>query len=309
MINKMKQFASNVLDRSADLVQGMTGEKERREQVDRLKRLYDIYRSDISLLIEKINRTVNRFNNRIEELNKVRETKIKRNVAYLGMFLSQFGNINSVKDFTAEEQQNQIELPHKKFEAIDDYIEKIDWSKGDVFAKTFFKTMLGVTVETRNKNKKTAQRIEEFTIEGNQMLENSKLKLRFVEEDIQIIDMYQKSVESISDTIESKVMPELELIQAFLQCETLKNQLIANQELSVTTVTDPGLLATSRYQKHYKFVKNALFFFVISSRIYNTPVLTNLLTNEKHEKEREAVSNYRRIVTKQREKIEQYRIG
>lgn len=53
MINKMKQFASNVLDRSADLVQGMTGEKERREQVDRLKRLYDTYRSDISLLIEK----------------------------------------------------------------------------------------------------------------------------------------------------------------------------------------------------------------------------------------------------------------
>ena len=38
-------------------------------------------------------------------------------------------------------------------------------------------------------------------------------------------------------------------------------------------------LENTPYHRHYQFVKNAFAFYVLSCRIYNTSVLTNLLQN------------------------------
>ncbi|MEK4297445.1 hypothetical protein [Paenibacillus sp. FSL R5-0914] len=308
MFNRIKRTADRILDRAASTVQGFTGEKERRELVSGFKEVYVSYSNRISRLVERINRQIKRFNDRIENLNEYRSTTIKRNIAYLGVFLAQFGNIKAVERFAPEESIDRIEMPRKHLEAVEDYIETIDWSKDDVFTKTFFKGMLGVRRETKKVNVQAAQRIEEFTMNGNRTLELGELKFRFVKEDIRILEMYQESVEVINDTIETKIVPELQLIQAFLQCEEIKNQVLSKRELSVTAETDAGLLSAGLYQKHYRFVKNAFLFFVVSSKIYDTPVLTKLLTNERHDAEREVVSNYGRIVTEQRKQLEKYRV-
>lgn len=309
MLKRLKPVTDRLLDRAASAVQGFTGETERRELVVRFKEVYESYSGRIGRLVEQINREVKRFNDRIEVLNEYRDTKVKRNIAYLGVFLAQFGNIKAIERFVPEERKDRIEMPRKHLEAVEDYIETIDWNKDDVFTKTFFKGILGARWETKKVNEKAARQIEEFTMNGDRTLELGELKRCFVQEDIRLLEMYQESVEVISDTIETKIVPELQLIQAFLQCEEIKNQVLANRELSVTSETDAGFLVAGRYRKHYHFVKNAFLFFFVSSKIYDTPVLSKLLTNEQHEAERQDVSNYGRIVSEQRMQLEQYKVG
>lgn len=43
---------------------------------------------------------------------------------------------------------------------------------------------------------------------------------------------------------------------------------------------DINSIKDTRYDRHYQFIKNAFMFYVISCRIYNTPVLTRLLANQ-----------------------------
>mgnify|MGYP001226934051 CR=1 FL=1 len=308
MFNRLKRTADRLLDRAASVVQGFSGETERRELVAGFKEVYMSYSGKISRVVERINKEIKRFNDRIEDLNEYRSTTVKRNIAYLGVFLAQFGNIKAVERFAPEERVDRIEMPHKHLEAAEDYIETIDWSKDDVFTKTLFKGILGARRETKKVNVEAAQQIEEFTMNGDRTLKLGELKLRFVKEDIRILEMYQESVGMINDTIETKIVPELQLIQAFLQCEEIKNQVLSNRELSVTAEMDAGMLVAGRYQKHYRFIKNTFLFFVVSSKIYDTPVLTKLLNNERHDAEREVVLNYGRIVTKQRQQLEKYRV-
>ncbi|WP_238656058.1 hypothetical protein [Paenibacillus piscarius] len=308
MIDQLKRTADRILDRAASAVQGFTGESERRELVMSFKEVYASYSEKISRIVERINDEINQFNNRIEKLNKYRNTTVKKNLAFLGGGLSQLGNIKAVERFAPEARIDPVHMPSKHLETVESYIETIDWSKDDIFSKTFFKGIIGVRRETKKVNVEAVQRIEEFKTNGNRTLELGNLKFRFVQEDIHILEIYQESVEMIADTIETKVLPELQLIHAFLQCEEIKNQVLSNRELSVSAEMDAGVLVSGRYKNHYRFVKNAFLFFVVSSKIYDSPVLTKLLTNESHDVEREAVSDYGRIITEQTIQLEKYRI-
>ncbi len=77
-----------------------------------------------------------------------------------------------------------------------------------------------------------------------------------------------------------RILPELELIEAFFQAEELKNEIICGNPLENLSFTFYiQALENTPYHRHYQFVKNAFAFYVLSCRIYNTPVLTNLLQN------------------------------
>ena len=74
------------------------------------------------------------------------------------------------------------------------------------------------------------------------------------------------------------IMPELEVVEALLQSITLKNEVVVGNELeSLTFNTDLRMLKGTIYEKHYHFVRNVFMFYVISCKIFDTPVLTNLL--------------------------------
>lgn len=303
-----KKMFNKLLDWASNKVQKFTGETERRQLVQQFKDTYENFRYIISEIIDRINLVIGEFNAKIEELNEYRNTKVKNNIKYLGIFLGQFGNLKKVGDFALEEKQVQVELPQKQFEIVEDYISDIDWSKGDVFSKTFFKGVIGVRFETRKLNAETTSKLHEFELAGNRAIELAELNYEYIKQDIEILGLYQDSVKAISDTIEEKIIPEMQLVQAFLQCDQIKNQILANNDISVKEENDISLLAGTKYNKHYEFIKNTFMFFVISSKIYNTPVLTNLLTNEQHEKEYQRVLNYIEVLEEQQKKLSAYAI-
>lgn len=62
-------------------------------------------------------------------------------------------------------------------------------------------------------------------------------------------------------------------------------------------------IVNTTYHKHYQFVKNAFAFYVLSCRIYNTPVLTNLLHSKTTENDVEQLKNERKLLDAQTDSL------
>lgn len=130
------------------------------------------------------------------------------------------------------------------------------------------------------------ERLEEFknsVIDKKDKLNNKIKMLKKV--DMRICDLYIEIVEKISDYIKFKIVPQIEVIQSFLECESVKNVYIADTKAktieNVEYEKDIKLYDNTIYQKHYNFVRNSFWFYILSATIYSSPVLTKLLENKK----------------------------
>ena len=129
------------------------------------------------------------------------------------------------------------------------------------------------------------ERLEEFknsVIDKKDKLNNKIKMIKIV--DMRICDLYIEIIEKISDYIKLKIIPQIEVIQSFLECESVKNVYIADTKAktieNVEYETDIKLYDNTIYQKHFNFIRNAFWFYILSATIYSSPVLTKLLENE-----------------------------
>lgn len=276
----------NMLDNASNAVKNFTGENERREIVEETKQEYIKSREEIEDIVNKLNNVIVEFNGKILKLNISRENRVKINVEKLGAFLSTFGNIKGIAEYSEEKKKTFIKIPERLFEEVEDYIEDIDWSNDEVFCRTFFQGGIFAAIFTRRQNVKMLERLEEFknsVIDKKDKLNNRIKMLKKV--DMRICDLYIELVEKISDYIKSKIIPQIEVIQSFLECESVKNVYIANTKTktieNVEYETDIKLYDNTIYQKHYNFIRNAFWFYILSATIYSSPVLTKLLKNKR----------------------------
>jgi hypothetical protein len=65
------------------------------------------------------------------------------------------------------------------------------------------------------------------------------------------------------------------------------------------------MLRDTPYQKHYLFVKNVFLFYVLSCKIYNTPVLTRLLNNRITNEDLIAMERHKEALHLQGEQVRQ----
>ncbi|MDD7794366.1 hypothetical protein [Clostridium sp. 'White wine YQ'] len=286
----------DMLDWAGDKVKNFSGENERRELVEDYKQLHIRSKLEIDSLISKVNEVIDTFNRIIDDLNDYRHSTVKKNIFNLGVFLQQFGNIKKIGGFALEDKQNSLSFPKKSFEKSENYIEQIDWSKDEVFEKTFKKTIFGVRSETKKLNLKIQQEMGNLKLETSRHKEQINSIENYINQDKQILNLYGSTVKGISETIQEKVIPEVELIQAFLQCNDLKDCLISNKEIQFKENNDISVIANTKYNKHYLFIKNTFMFFIISTKIYNTKIFSNLISNKEHIEEKEEVMNYNKIL-------------
>lgn len=275
----------NILDNASNAVKNFTGENERREIVEETKQEYIKSREEIEDIVYKLNNTIDEFNGKILELNLIRGNRVKLNVEKLGSSLSIFGNIKDMSEYSEEKEKLFFYIPEMAFEKVENYIADIDWSSDEIFLRTFFQ---GIFTQffTRKQNKKMIERLEKF--KADMMGEKDKLnnKIEMIEKvDMRICDLYIELVEKISDYIKLKIIPQIEVIQSFLECESVKNVYIADTKAktieNVEYETDIKLYDNTIYQKHFNFIRNAFWFYILSANIYSSPVLTKLLKNKR----------------------------
>lgn len=269
---------TNTLDWASDKVQTMTGEKERREHVAEIKETYSEFKEQVCSHVEKVNITINSLNGTIRELNDYRTDKIPEKIELLGDFLARFGSVKSLGNYSEEEMARFIAVPERQFIKIEDYINDIDWSNEDVFVSSFFLTPLGIKMKTRNQNLSMRERLNSLRLEAEQTIfELNNLNFT-VDQDIKIAELYIFCVSRIISFIEYVVVPEMEVVEAFFQALKIKNMVISGNSLeNIEFNNNINIIRNTQFQKHYNFIRNTFMFYVIACKVYNTPILTNLL--------------------------------
>ena len=275
-----------IINKLARGVQNFTDETDRKQIVAQTKLEYIKSRKEIEYIVRELNSTIEKFNVKIGELNGYREKRVKADVEKLGSFLSTFGNIKNMSEYSEEKEKSFFNIPERAFEEVENYIADIDWSSDEVFLRTFFQGGVFASIFTRGKNVEMLARLEEFknsVIDKKDKL-NNKIKM-IKKVDMRICDLYIEIIEKISDYIKLKIIPQIEVIQSFLECESVKNVYIADTKSKVIEnveyETDIKLYDNTIYQKHFNFIRNAFWFYILSSTIYSSPVLTKLLKNKK----------------------------
>lgn len=275
-----------IIDIFAKGIQDFTGETDRKQIVEETKNEYINSKTAITNIINNLNNVILSFNKKIDYLNNLRLTKVKGNIEGLGNFLSTFGTVKDLSSYSHEKGKEYFSVPERAFEEVEDYIEDIDWSSDEVFMRTFFSGFLGAVIFTKQQNMKMLEKLEEFRNEVMYMKNKLNSKIEMLEKvDIRICDIYTQLVSNICDYIENKIVPQIYLIESFLECESVKNAYIADtsvKELSnVEYEKDIMIYNNTIYQKHYNFIRNAFWFYILSATIYSSPILTKLLENKK----------------------------
>lgn len=269
---------TDVLDWASDKVQTITGEKERRKRVNEIKETYEEFRVQVTNNVDSVNASISELNASIKELNDYRTMNVSKNIECLGDFLGHFGNVKSIGKYAEEESVCYLTVPQHRFISIEDYITDIDWSKEDIFLNSFFLSPLGMKQKTQKQNLSMQEQLNSLKLEAEQTILELK-DLRFAaEQDKKIAELYIFCVERIISYIEYIILPELDVIESFFQALSIKNRVITDSVLEeISFKSNISLIKDTQYQEHYQFVKNAFLFYVIACKIYNTPVLTNLL--------------------------------
>lgn len=274
-----------IINWAARKVQNFTGETDRKQIVAQTKLEYVKSRKEIEYIVQELNYTIEKFNIKIVELNNYREKRIKNDVEKLGSFLSTFGNIKDISEYSEEKEKSFFNIPERAFEEVENYIADIDWSSDEVFLRTFFQGGVFASIFTKGKNVEMLARLEEF--KNSVMDKKDKLnnKIEMIEKvDMRICDLYIELIKEICYYIEFQIVPQIEVIQSFLECESVKNVYIADTKAkiieNVEYETDIKLYDNTIYQKHFNFIRNAFWFYILSSKIYSSPILTKLLENK-----------------------------
>lgn len=128
-----------IINSLARKVQNFTGETDRKQIVAETKLEYIKSRKEIECIVRELNSTIEKFNIKIVELNDYREKRVKIDVEKLGSFLSTFGNIKDMSEYSEEKEKSFFNIPERAFEEVENYTAYIDWSSDEVFLRTFFK--------------------------------------------------------------------------------------------------------------------------------------------------------------------------
>lgn len=278
-------FLKNLIDRAAKEVQKETGETDRREWVSKIKSAFMSFKENLSLKLNVLNKEISAFNEKISLLNTKRKSNILCSIKVLHDFLINFGTCKRINDYAEESQKAIAELPKRDMERIENYIREVDWSKEEVYWNTLLS--YNVVNKTRKQNLSLQDHYNQNNLEYNETLRSLDMQVKTAKQDTSICDMYLENIELIARVIEKRILPELELVEAFFQAQKIKDEIICNHKIDQPKFSyQLNSLIGTPYEKHYRFVKNAFLFYVLSCKIYDTPVLTNLINRKTSEEDR-----------------------
>jgi hypothetical protein len=270
----------SIVDWAAEKVQNFSGETERRELVAEYKEALYGFKTTIANIVCQINVSINEFNLLVSKINKFRQQKVKKNIDSLYLFLNKFGNAKMPDKYSEEASQSVENIPFKQIEDAEFYFQNINWDEKKVFNESFKRGVFGTRNATRKLNEESRVEFGKYKIQWESVQNQAHQKNKRVQDEIKIADLYHECINQINKEIEAKIFPELELVQAMLDAESVKNYVVADLDANnIKLNRDVSLLKNSLYDKHYQFVKNTFLFYIISAKIYDTPVLTNLINN------------------------------
>ena len=265
----------------ANIVQTLTGEKERRQLVEKLRKHFVEFKKAVKELVGKQNEAIHGFNEKIKELNAKRQDLVTQNIWELNTFLSRFGKVKDWGEYCEENEKELVEVSEQQFEGINKYIAEVDWNKQDVFIDSFILSPIGMKIKTRKQNLSMREKLNEFKLAAEETANQLSMLVFSIGVEQEICELYMQIIAFIVTYIDDKILPELHFVESFFQVLHIKDKIISGRKLQeIEFKNQVVLIKDTIYSKHYYFIKNAFVFYVFSCKVYNTPILTRLFNNQ-----------------------------
>lgn len=294
----------SIIDKLARKVQNLSGETERRELVEEMKLIHETHVGKLQMKIGVLNRCIASYNHIIQELNIIRQTKISKSLIVLHDFLDEFGKISPRDTYQDEVKKETFILPNGTFKKDEEYIGTIDLTKNRTLSRSFNKGVWGTKKDNRSNNLSIGKKIGEYQTTATAQLNHLRIEEDNVDIQSQVAELYSNTVCHVHGVIEERIIPELELAQAFLEAEEIKNYLISNETVPTKVETlDIHLLQGTQYAHHYQFIKNTFLFYVLSEKIYSTPILSSLINQKSTKSDFFALKNQVEILRTQEKQL------
>ena len=263
-----------------DWVEDFTGKTERDRILHEMNNLQNDVKKTLETGIKEINKQIEELNININKLNLFRENSIKNNLIFLDKFLQKFGFVDKNIFFREENNWSYSKKNIALINDIEEYKNKYDLDGSLELLKAAFGAIY-LHFKRQKENVRLNAELGRMRHEYEKLKNDLKYQKQFYKENNEIALLYMICLNEIHLTIVNIILPEFETVEAFCQVLELKNKVINDEDLENIVFKNRILaLQGTDYDKHYRFIKNAYTFYVISLKIYNTPILSNLFNSK-----------------------------
>lgn len=263
-----------------DWVEDFTGKTERDRILHEMNNLQNDVKKTLETGIKEINKQIEELNININKLNLFRENSIKNNLIFLDKFLQKFSFVDKNIFFREENNWSYSKKNIALINDIEEYKNKYDLDGSLELLKAAFGAIY-LHFKRQKENVRLNAELGRMRHEYEKLKNDLKYQKQFYKENNEIALLYMICLNEIHLTIVNIILPEFETVEAFCQVLELKNKVISDEDLENIVFKNRILaLQGTDYDKHYRFIKNAYAFYVISLKIYNTPILSNLFNSK-----------------------------
>ncbi|MGL5752175.1 MAG: hypothetical protein ACRCXT_16700 [Paraclostridium sp.] len=273
---------------------------------------------------KKTNASIDKFSKEINLINSKRE-RLWCDLKKLYNFFEELGNISEIKysDFKKEssilsEDSLEISMKATNIERIEHQLNDLKIHGFGDYTKMFFWEGLNGARKAYENNVNIEKKLENYLkeikiieIDLKKYKGNLDLKRDYIILCEKITIEYRNLINEISDFLEEKIFPELEIIKLFLLAHSIKNEVIFGKLDKETKIipTKVANLSESIYRKHYLFIQNTFLLFQIVQNFFSQDVITNLISLTDNNLEEEKINNMTKVeikikcIREQKEKV------
>lgn len=248
------------------------------ELTSRRERDYEDYKAKLGCRMKIYNDRCSKFDVLVGTINTER-LAFRKEIKVLYDFLQLIGgSLRDEKRISVFDFSDEAPAPNQLYSEIPplpepDFVNNDGWD-------LLWKGLIGVARDHfKNKDlcEKFLQDIEEKKSAYDKDIKDRETQISYIKDAIEIAIIYRNIIVTVRDTVAEKILPELDLIQAFLYADAIRERVLDGE-----TTKDIQLCAISEYKgtrqdKHYQFVKNTFDFYNICTAFFKQTVLADIL--------------------------------
>ncbi len=297
----------DILDYGAEVVEIITGDKEKIRLMEQFKKNYAKYQQEIENEAKKFNEKVVIFNEIIKSLDNINQANVKMELSNLFNALKKLGEIDD--SYIYENESDLIHITEESFITREKTLLDIDSSFNEIFEKKVIDNEVEIVVKQNKTNTEIISKMKKMNFQASMVLEELSLKNKELSRNIEIIENYTHCLSIVLLDIQDIIIPELYLIESFIEALKIKDLVLVEKDIKTLNVKNKiGILENTKYEKHLIFVMNALIFYSIAFKIFNVKMLDKLVEQKITEKDLIWIKEKTEFLIDQSKEVRKYRI-
>ena len=250
---------------------------------------YQDYKNKVGIMMKEYDDKSSQFNVLIGTINAER-LGLRKEIGVLYDFLQLIGgslkeqNRISVFDF-----MDELPAPNQVYTEISSLSEPEfrdeDFLRDGIFA-------LADHVVNKKLYEQYIVAVETKSSDYDKDISDRTTQILYMKDAIEIAKIYRNIVVTVRDTISQKILPELNLIEAFLYADAIREMILDGEKPDNVEICGISEYKGTKQDIHYQFVKNTFDFYKVSTMFFTQTVLADILTDRViTEEEKSAFNN------------------